>query len=378
MLELLDYQTLRIIWWLLLGVLLAGFAIMDGFDLGLAILYRWLTRDDKERRVFLETIEPVWEGNQVWFVLGGGAIFAAWPILYATAFSGMYFALLLVLLGLIIRPVGFNFRNKMPSAAWRNAWDWGLFVSGLVPALVFGVAFGNLFLGVPFSFDDTLRMTYTGSFWSLLNPFALVCGLVSISMLCMHGAVYASLKADTKLAPRARTAGRWAGALFIVTFAAAGYWLLQGNIPAYQVLNAVTDGPSNPTLKQVVVDGSWFANYTNYTWMWAFPALAIIGALLTGLLLTLKRDGLAFVTSSLVQLSTIFTAGMGLFPFLLPSSSVPGHSLTVWDASSSHLTLGIMLVATLIFLPIVLAYTTWVFRVLKGRVKLTDMHDAHY
>jgi len=378
MLELLDYQTLRVIWWLLLGVLLAGFAIMDGFDIGLAMVYRWLTRDDKERRVFLETIEPVWEGNQVWFVLGGGAIFAAWPILYSVAFSGMYFGLLLVLLGLIIRPVGFNFRNKMPSSAWRNAWDWGLFVSGLVPALVFGVAFGNLFLGVPFSFDDTLRMTYTGSFFALLNPFAVLCGLVSISMLCMHGATYGALKADAKLAPRARVAARLSALVYLLTFGAAGYWLLHGGVPAYQIVDAVTGGPSNPTLKQVVVDGNWFSNYNSYPWMWAFPALGVFGALLTATLLALKKDGLAFITSSLVQLGTIFTAGMALFPFMLPSSSHPGHSLTVWDASSSHLTLGIMLVATIILLPIVLAYTTWVFRVLKGRVNINDMHDAHY
>lgn len=378
MLEFLDYPTLRIIWWLLLGVLLVGFAVMDGFDMGLAIIYRWVARNDKERRALLETIEPVWEGNQVWFVLGGGAVFAAWPILYATAFSGLYFALLLVLLGLIIRPVGFNFRNKMPHTAWRNAWDWGLLVSGLVPALVFGVAFGNLFQGVPFSFDDNLRMTYTGSFWALLNPLALVFGLVSISMLCMHGATYAALKADSALAPRARTAGRWSGAAYLVTFAIAGFWLMVGDVPGYHVIQAVGDGPSNPTLKEVAVGGNWLVNYHAYPWLWAFPLLAVLGAWSTGTLLGAKKDGWAFMTSSIVQMASIFTVGMALFPFLLPSSSVPGHSLTIWDASSSHSTLGIMLGATVIFLPIVLAYTTWVFRILKGRVNLTDVHDSHY
>src|SRR5712671_7806168 len=151
----LDYETLRLIWWSLLGVLLVAFAVMDGFDLGVAMLYRFLSRNDDERRVLLETIEPVWEGNQVWLVLGGGAIFAAWPILYATSFSGFYTAMLLVLLALILRPVSFAFRGKLSSPVWRNTWDWTLFISGLVPSLVFGVAFGNYLLGVPFQFDET-------------------------------------------------------------------------------------------------------------------------------------------------------------------------------------------------------------------------------
>ena len=380
MLELLNYPTLRLIWWLLLGILLIGYAVMDGFDLGLAILYRWLTRTDQERRVFLETIEPVWEGNQIWLVLGGGAIFAAWPLLYATAFSGFYFAMLLVLLGLIIRPVGLNFRNKVADPRWRATWDWGLLVSGLVPALVFGVAFGNLFQGVPYHFDDTLRVFYTGSFWALLNPFALLVGLVSIFMLCLHGATYAALKVDRQLAPRARRAGYLMAGLFIATFVSAGAWLATGVFPAYQLASVLgPDHPANPLLKEVTVSGSWFANFTAYPWLWLAPLGAVGGALLTALLLRLQRDGLAFITSSLVQAGTILTAGLALFPFFLPSSSHPHHSLTVWDASSSHLTLAIMLVAVIIFLPVVLAYTAWVFRVLKGRVTLAHInHSSDY
>jgi len=158
----LEYDTLRLVWWLLLGVLLAGFAVMDGFDLGVAALLRLLAHDDEERRALLETVEPVWEGNQVWFVLGGGAVFAAWPLLYAAAFSGFYFALLLVLLAFILRPVGFGFRSKLPGARWRGTWDWILSVSGAAPALLFGVAFGNLFLGAPFGYDTMLRLDYRG------------------------------------------------------------------------------------------------------------------------------------------------------------------------------------------------------------------------
>ena len=380
MLEFFDYPTLRLTWWLLLGILLIGYAVMDGFDLGLAILYRWLTHTDQERRVFLETIEPVWEGNQIWLVLGGGAIFAAWPLLYATAFSGFYFALLLVLLGLIIRPVGLNFRNKVSHPRWRAMWDWGLFVSGLVPALVFGVAFGNLFLGVPYYFDDTLRVFYTGSFWALLNPFALLVGVVSILMLCLHGATYAALKVDRTLAPRARRAGIVCGVLFIAAFIGAGAWLYWQPIPAYHLASMLPpDHPSNPLLKAVVVHSDWFHHYRTQPWLWWAPGVAVGGALLTALLLRLKRDGLAFITSSLVQAGTILTAGIALFPFFLPSSTHPSHSLSVWDASSSPLTLGLMLVAVVIFLPLVLAYTAWVFRVMKGRVTLAHVkHSSDY
>ena len=172
-----DYEVLRIIWWLLLGVLLAGFAMMDGFDLGVAALLPFLGRSDMERRVIINTIGPVWEGNQGWLVLGAGAIFAAWPILYAVAFSGFYIAMLLVLLTIgIIRPVAFKYRSKLANKKWRYTWDTLLSFSGLAGSLLFGVAMGNVLLGVPFHFDDTLRNFYTGSFFDLLNPFAILCG----------------------------------------------------------------------------------------------------------------------------------------------------------------------------------------------------------
>jgi len=199
-----EYETLRVIWWALLGVLLIGFAVMDGFDLGVAMLVRVLGHDDDERRVLLETIEPVWEGNQVWFILGGGAVFAAWPLVYAAAFSGLYVAMFLLLLAFIVRPVGFGYRNKIADLRWRNAWDWVLTISGLVPALIFGVAFGNLFLGLPFRFDGDMRMSYEGGFFGLLRPFALLTGLTSIAMILLHGAAYAAQKTDPVIAARAR------------------------------------------------------------------------------------------------------------------------------------------------------------------------------
>lgn len=373
-----DYEILRLMWWALLGVLLAGFAIMDGFDLGIAMLFRFIGRNDAERRVLLETIEPVWDGNQVWLLLGGGAIFAAWPLLYAAAFSGFYEALLLVLLALILRPVSFVFRGKLVNQAWRNTWDWGLCVSGLVPSLVFGVAFGNVLQGVPFSFDDTLRMTYEGSFFALLNPFAVLCGLVSVVMLAMHGMTYAAIKTESAVQQRVITLSRMMAVLFVLLFAAAGLWVAKG-VDGYHVTSVISSGgASNPLNKQAaIVTGAWLENYNRYPWMLAAPILAFAGAAAT-LLLVRARPALAFVSSSIVCAATICTVGFSLFPFLLPSSSHPQSSLTVWDASSSQATLFNMLIAVIIFVPLVLLYTSWVFRVLRGKVSIKDLHDGAY
>src|SRR5450432_3814335 len=190
----LDYATLRVLWWLILGVLLIGFAVMDGFDLGVGATFRFTGRTDAERRALLAGVEPVWEGNQVWFILGGGAAFAAWPLLYATSFSGLYLAMFLVLVALILRPAGFTFRGKLTDARWRTGWDIALTLGGALPALLLGVAFANLFLGVPFHFDSMQRPVVTGSFFSLLHPFALLGGIISLSMLLLHGNAYAAMK----------------------------------------------------------------------------------------------------------------------------------------------------------------------------------------
>ena len=368
----LEYETLRLIWWLILGVLLIGFAVTDGFDMGVGAIFRFVGRTDDERRVLLESIEPVWEGNQVWFILGGGAAFAAWPLLYAASFSALYLAMFLVLIALILRPVGFAFRGKLTAPAWRNVWDWALCIGGAVPALLFGVAFGNLFLGVPFHFDELQRPTYTGGFFNLLHPFALLCGLVSLAMLILHGAVYAAGKVDTALAQRAGAVGRWAALVFVVAFIAAGVWL--SGLDGQRIVSAIDTGaPSNPVLKEVIVErGAWLANLRAHSLLWLAPAGAVTAALLAQLLVR-SRSGLAFLASTLAQAGTILTAGIALFPFLMPSSTRPEHGLTVWDASSSARTLTIMLIAVIVLLPLVLAYTAWAFRVLRGRITLEEI-----
>ncbi len=374
----LDYETLRLIWWLLLGVLLIGFAVMDGFDLGVAALLPAVARRDEERRVVLNVIGPVWEGNQVWLILGGGAIFAAFPALYAVSFSGFYMAMFLILFALILRPVGFKFRSKVPDPRWRAVWDWSLFVSGVVPALVFGVAMGNVLLGAPFHFDENLRPIYTGGFFALLSPFAVLCGLVSVAMLVMHGAGMLAMKTDGDIALRARRYGAIAAVLTAALFVLAGVWLAQA-VDGYALLGTVDPaGPSNPLAKQAMVaPGAWMANYQSMPWSRIFPVLGVAGALLSAIFLRSNRAGLAFMASALSIVSIILTEGFATFPFLLPSSTVPGASLTIWDASSSHMTLFIMLLVTAFFLPIVLLYTAWVFRVLRGKVSNDSVGQNH-
>ena len=371
-----DYETLRLIWWLILGALLIGFALMDGFDLGVGATFRFIGRTDEERRALLESIEPVWDGNQVWFIVAGGAVFAAWPLLYAASFSGLYLAMFVLLVALILRPVGFIFRNKIPDPRWRNAWDWALTIGGAVPALLFGVAFGNLFLGLPLEFDALERPVFTGSFFGLLHPFALLAGLVSLAMLIMHGSAYAALKVGEPMSRRAGALGGWAALVFIAAFTLAGVWVASA-IGGHRITSVVDAlGPSNPLAKQVAVaPGAWLGNFHAHRVLWLVPAAALIGAVLAATLLRSARAGLALLASGAAVAGTILTAGIALFPFLMPSSTHPDQGLTVWDASSSARTLGIMLIAVLVFLPIVLAYTAWVFHVLRGRITLESVRQ---
>lgn len=375
--QLIDYEILRVIWWLLLGVVLIGFAVTGGFDLGTGALLPFVAKTDIERRVVINSIGPVWEGNQVWLILGGGAIFAAWPPLYAVSFSGFYLAMFATLFALILRPVGFKYRSKRESAAWRTGWDWALFIGGFVPALIFGVAIGNVLQGVPFHLNDDLRIFYDGTtLFELLNPYAILCGLVSVAMLVMHGAAWLVLKTDGPVAARARGFGSIAALATTVLFALGGVFLWLG-IDGYRFTSeVVTDGPSNPLSKTVeVAGGVWFANYAAHPWMMLAPALGLAFPLVAFVLLRARREVLALLSSSLAIFGIIATVGLTMFPFILPSSVDPKSSLTVWDASSSHMTLFIMLVVALIFIPIIVAYTSWVYRVLWGKVDERVIRD---
>lgn len=366
-----DYETLRIIWWVLIGALLVGFALTDGFDMGVGALLPVLGRTNDERRIMINSVGPHWEGNQVWFVLAGGAVFAAWPLVYAAAFSGFYIALLLVLFSLFFRPVGFEYRAKIDHPRWRATWDWGLFAGSAVPALVFGVAFGNLLLGLPFYLDNTMRPHYTGSFFGLLTPFALLSGVLSLAMLAMHGASYLQLRTEDEFRSRAGLAARIAAIVVIVAFGLAGIWIATG-IDGYRIVGSVVyDAASNPLLKTVAREpGAWLANYHAYPALWIAPALGFLGAL--GVI-TFSRMGRAvagFMSSAVAVVGVILTAGFALFPFIMPSVTQPNSSLTAWDATSSPHVLTLMFFATIVFLPIILAYTIWAYRVMRGPVTL--------
>lgn len=367
--ELIAYDVLRVIWWLLLGVLLVGFAVTDGFDLGSMGLLRATARTDVERRVVINSVGPVWEGNQVWLILGGGAIFAAWPQLYAVSFSGFYLAMFAVLVPLILRPVAFKFRSKREDAAWRNRWDWVLCITGLAPALLFGVAVGNVILGVPFRLGEDMRIYYEGSFFGLLTPFALLCGLVSLSMLLMHGAAWLVFKTEGEVSARAARYGCIAAVATTLLFAVAGIWLATG-INGYAITSEIQPaGPSNPLNKTAVVAaGAWMANFKAQPLLWLMPGLGLVMPLIVALGLRGRREWLALLGSGLAVAGIILTVGVAMFPMILPSTIDPRFSLTVWDSSSSHVTLFIMLVCVLIFLPLILAYTSWVYSVLRGKV----------
>lgn len=372
----LDYISLRLIWWVLLGVLLMGFAIMDGFDMGVAMLLPRVARSNEQRRIVINTIGPVWEGNQVWLILGGGAIFAAWPMLYAVAFSGFYFAMLAVLAAIIIRPIGFKYRSKIDNSKWRAVWDGVLFIGGFVPALIFGVAIGNVLQGVPFHFDSSLKDFYTGSFLDLLNPFALLCGLLSVSMLCMHGGTYLAIKTEGEIQKRSIRYAGIAALLTIILFAVGGVCIMH-HIEGFSLVSQLAqDGPSNPLYKEVThAQGLWMTNYQNearYLWV---PLTGFVGAAAAVLLMRLKKFKSAWIASGLSIAGIIGTVGVSMFPFLLPSSSDPNSSLMVWDASSSQLTLFIMLIATIIFLPIIVAYTSWVYHVLRGKLTIDEIQS---
>ncbi|MFP1915425.1 cytochrome d ubiquinol oxidase subunit II [Lonsdalea quercina] len=364
-----EYEVLRFVWWALIGVLLIGFAITDGFDMGVGMLVRLMGRSDVERRVMINSIAPHWDGNQVWLITAGGALFAAWPMVYAAAFSGFYVAMILVLASLFFRPVGFDYRSKIEDARWRNMWDWGIFIGSFVPPLVIGVAFGNLLQGVPFHIDAYLRLYYTGNFFQLLNPFGLLAGVVSVSMILAQGGTYLMMRTNGELHLRAKGVAQLASLVLFITFALAGVWVVYG-IDGYTVTSVInTAAESNPLRKEVVHQaGAWLVNFNHYPALWAIPLLGVVFPLFTVLMARVEKGALAFLFSSLSIACVILTAGITMFPFVMPSITMPNASLTMWDATSSLLTLKVMTCVAIVFVPIILFYTTWCYYKMFGRI----------
>ncbi|WP_436876106.1 cytochrome d ubiquinol oxidase subunit II [Siccibacter turicensis] len=364
-----DYEVLRFIWWLLVGILLIGFAVTDGFDMGVGMLSRIIGRNDVERRIMVNSIAPHWDGNQVWLITAGGALFAAWPMVYAAAFSGFYVAMILVLASLFFRPVGFDYRSKIEDMRWRNMWDWGIFIGSFVPPLVIGVAFGNLLQGVPFHIDSDLRLFYTGNFFQLLNPFGLLAGVVSVSMILAQGATYLQMRTVGEVHLRSRAVAQIAALVMMICFVLAGVWVMYG-IDGYVVTSELNrHAASNPLTKEVARQaGAWFTNFNNMPVLWAIPALGVVLPLLTVLCSRMEKGAWAFLFSSLTLACVILTAGIAMFPFVMPSSTMLNASLTMWDATSTQRTLNLMTWVAAVFVPIILLYSAWCYWKMFGRI----------
>ena len=364
-----DYDTLKLVWWALIGILLIGFAITDGMDMGVGALLPVIGDTDDKRRIMLNTVGPHWDGNQVWLVTAAGAIFAAWPTVYATAFSGFYFAMMLTLFALILRPMGFDYRGKMANTRWRASWDRALTIGSTVPPLVFGIAFGNLLQGVPFHFDEFARIYYDGSFWALFDPFSLLCGLLGVTMAVMHGGIWLQMRANDNLGQDAGIWCRRAGMAAMLLFAIGGLWVAWG-IDGFSYSG---DAQSVGTI--TARTGAWLGNYQRLPVTIVFPAAGFAGILLTMLFSRLRRPGLGYITSGIGIAGIIGTAGVSMFPFIMPSTSAFGDSLLVWTATSSHRTLSVMFIAAMIFLPIILSYTSWNYYKMRGKVTMAELNN---
>ncbi len=327
---------LNTLWFILVTVLFIGYFVLEGFDFGVGILLPFLGKDDQERRILINTIGPFWDGNEVWLLTAGGAIFAAFPNWYATMFSGFYIALVLMLFALIVRGVAFEFRSKDRYPAWRSTWDWAIFVGSFVPALLWGVALGNILRGVPID----QNMTYVGGFFNLLNPYALLGGLATLTVFTLHGAIFLGLKTHGELMERAVAATKKVGpvaTVMIFLFVVAGYFMT----------DAFTRLGINPGIIPVAAAGTLLS---------------------AGWLIHRDRLGWAFIMNTLTILLSTVTIFMSLYPRVIVSSLNPDWSLTIYNASSSPYTLQVMTIVALIFVPIVLAYQGWAYWVFRQRL----------
>ncbi|WP_298264854.1 cytochrome d ubiquinol oxidase subunit II [Acidocella sp.] len=369
------FVALKVIWAVLLGVLLTGLAVMVGMDMGVGSMLRFVGRNDAERRVALNIIGPHWDGNQVWFILGGGAIFAAFPTLYATSFSVFYVVMILLLFSMIMRPVAFEYRSKVPGDKWRGTWDWAFLISGALPMIIYGAAFGNVMEGVGFHYSWTGQYFQDESFLSyLLNPFAVMCGVLSLALSLYQGGTMLMLRGEEPIYGRARGFAIGGALVAALLFAAGGFWIAHLNGYAFSAPVDPNMPPTPLTGQSVVVQpGAWMNNYHSYPVLWVLPALGLLGMLGGAAMAALRKPIIGWWLGAIAWIGVIFTTGASMFPFLMPSSSNPDQSLTVWNATGSEYNLGWMLFFALLFTPIIIAYTSWCFYVMRGKVRIGDI-----
>lgn len=343
-----DISVFQVIWFVLWSVLWAVYFMLDGFVLGTGFLSTFIAKNDTEKRILINAIGPVWDGNEVWLLTAGGATFAAFPTTYALMFSNLYSALILLLFALIVRGVSFEFRGKLEGALWKEAWDKAILVSSFLPALLFGVAFGNIFKGIPMRNDfTTLQFAYDGTLVGLLNPYGLITGALFVLLFAVHGSLYISLKTVGELSSRATAmANRLWPALLIVAVVFLGYtW------PATKLYN----------------------NYINTPLLLIIPVIAVVSLVMVKVFARTSQTGKAFIFSCLTIVFVVFTGVAGLFPNLLPSNLDAASNLTIYNSSSSLLTLKIMTVVACIFVPTVICYKIWVYRIFRAPVTDEDV-----
>ena len=370
-----DYATLKLVWWLIIGVLMIGYAVTDGYALGVAGLLTLIGKKDEERRVLINIVAPHWDGNQVWFIALGGCVFAGWPLLYATSFSGFYFAMLLVLCLLIVRPLCFEYRSKVADC-YKKYCDLGLMLGGILVPVLLGVAVGNLFRGFGFTFDHTMRSHFSENFWALINPFALFCGVLSLCMIGLQGTTWINWRVTGVIRTRAIRIAYGCAIAIIVLFALGGVWV--NVLPGYHVVSIDIHGAAVPLNKTVeVIKGAWLNNYHIYPLAMIAPVLGFVGAAFS-LVFIRHIPWLSFLSSSLAIAGIISTAGISLFPFLLPSNAMPNASLTLWDAASSMYTLSIISVIAIVFITIIISYTAWCYYKMWRKIDVaTVMRETH-
>jgi cytochrome d ubiquinol oxidase subunit II len=377
----LDYEFLKIIWWVLIGIVLVVYATTAGYDSGVTMIMPFLRRED-ERRVMLNTSAPTWDGNQTWIVFAGGGLFVVWPVVYSTAFSGMYAALLCILWSLFFRPPGYDYRSKLPHMAWRRFWDFGLFISSVVPVFMFGLIFGNCFLGMPFHFDHvTFRAFFTRGFAELFSPFAVLCGFVSLAMILMHGSSFTMRRTEGSLRAMARKLHFVFSILLLISFTWTGYWVTY-HIAGYQLISS----PVHPTLHpldNVVTQqvGAWVLNYDKYPWKYFGPIFSYVGIFASLWANYVRWVAFCFWASAFAIGGLIVTAGSTLFPFIMPSSTYPDESLTVWNSTSSQYALNLMLYVGVVLLLAILAYKIYTFHAIwskKATITVKDLHDNEH
>lgn len=336
-------MELNTIWFILIGVLFIGYAILDGFDLGVGALHLFV-KEDYERRVFLNAIGPVWDGNEVWLITGGGALFAAFPEVYATVFSGFYLALFLLLVVLVFRAVAIEFRSKRQSIRWRQSWDIAYSISSYVIALLLGVAVGNIIIGVPLNYMHE----YIGSFWTLLNPYSILVGITTAALFIMHGTIYFVLKTDGDI--QQKVLG----------------WV-NNSIILFVILYVMT------TMVTLVYIPNMTQNFKDYPILFVLPILNMLAIANIPREIHHKRYGWAFISSCASIAALISLFAIGIYPNLVQSNPNPDYNLTIFNGASSQKTLGIMFIIALIGVPFVLAYTAGIYWIFRGKIRPEDL-----